>query len=342
MQRWLGILIVGLIAELPTPRTVDSQDVGRGGFPSRPNSEARYAQAREQPEDDAEDRSNPRGATSSEESGPARRFRLTRPSSGFLLTREYPRRALRIELVVDYDRPGTVLDTVGIDAAPVGSFALLITDDEHFQFQVYDPGQRSDIREASGWHVLRSRSRFAPDERHTLDLLLTDEEMALRVDGREQASAVFAATLSGRPLYVGDIPDDDHWGGRYNIHPAMTGEVTVNRIGRAPVPDEEADAAIDDDSRHTGRPDRGRPQAGVSLEPGIDRPGSDYRRFALAEPSPELCRDECAGDTRCRAYTYVRPGIQGETAICWLKAVIPDPIPGEGCVSGVKRRRGED
>ncbi len=28
-------------------------------------------------------------------------------------------------------------------------------------------------------------------------------------------------------LWLGDIPDDDGWGRRYNIHPAMIGTVTV-------------------------------------------------------------------------------------------------------------------
>jgi len=71
-------------------------------------------------------------------------------------------------------------------------------------------------------------------------------------------------------------------------------------------------------------------------EPNTDRPGSDYRSFDLREPRPELCRDACWGEAQCRAFTYVRPGVQGPHARCWLKNVVPPARPNDCCLSGMK------
>jgi hypothetical protein len=71
-------------------------------------------------------------------------------------------------------------------------------------------------------------------------------------------------------------------------------------------------------------------------EPNTDRPGSDYRNFDLRSPQPEQCRDACWSDVQCRAFTYVRPGVQGPHARCWLKNVVPPARPADCCLSGVK------
>ena len=74
----------------------------------------------------------------------------------------------------------------------------------------------------------------------------------------------------------------------------------------------------------------------TSFEHGIDRAGGDYQNFDLPEPRPELCRDACIADSKCRAYTYVKPGIQGAKARCWLKSTVGPARPDGCCVSGVK------
>lgn len=76
------------------------------------------------------------------------------------------------------------------------------------------------------------------------------------------------------------------------------------------------------------------PEAAPPLEYGYDRPGMDYRNFNLGSPNPLLCRQACNGDARCKAYTYVRPGVQGPFARCWLKYGVPAAIPRSWCVSG--------
>ena len=76
---------------------------------------------------------------------------------------------------------------------------------------------------------------------------------------------------------------------------------------------------------------------GQGLEIGIDRPGGDYSSFDLPEANPALCESTCRNDSVCRAFTYVNPGVQGASARCWLKNVVPPQVASNCCVSGVIR-----
>jgi hypothetical protein len=73
-----------------------------------------------------------------------------------------------------------------------------------------------------------------------------------------------------------------------------------------------------------------------NLEYDTNRPGADYRNFELAQADPAICRNECANDSTCRAFTYVKPGVQGAKARCWLKSDVPNASANNCCVSGVK------
>jgi len=88
----------------------------------------------------------------------------------------------------------------------------------------------------------------------------------------------------------------------------------------------------------------GKPKQAVStiasqyvMEQGIDRTGDDYNDFDLASADPKLCADACMGEAKCKAWTYVKPGVQGDSARCWLKDRVPPPLNDENCVSGVKK-----
>jgi hypothetical protein len=69
----------------------------------------------------------------------------------------------------------------------------------------------------------------------------------------------------------------------------------------------------------------------------VDRPGGDYRNFDLSAPSHDACLAACIGDTKCKAYTYVKPGMQGASAHCWLKDSRPYASANGCCVSGIIR-----
>jgi len=66
-----------------------------------------------------------------------------------------------------------------------------------------------------------------------------------------------------------------------------------------------------------------------------DRPGQDYRNFTLSTPDWHACYEACVADTRCQAWTYVRPGVQGSQARCWLKNGVPAAHSDSCCISGV-------
>lgn len=76
--------------------------------------------------------------------------------------------------------------------------------------------------------------------------------------------------------------------------------------------------------------------ARVPMNQNLNLPGKDYRNFDLQEAKPSLCAYACAVDPRCDAYTYVKPGVQGNQARCWLKNAVPQRVSGNCCVSGVK------
>lgn len=73
-----------------------------------------------------------------------------------------------------------------------------------------------------------------------------------------------------------------------------------------------------------------------TMERDTDRSGSDYRDFDLRRAEPEACRAACERESACRAWTYVKPGVQGDLARCWLKDAVPEPGANDCCVSGVK------
>jgi hypothetical protein len=80
--------------------------------------------------------------------------------------------------------------------------------------------------------------------------------------------------------------------------------------------------------------------ASNALEHNTDRPGMDYDNFDLASANPSLCEQACQADPECRAFTYVKPGVQGASARCWLKNGIPEANPSDCCDSGVKGSTG--
>jgi PAN domain len=78
------------------------------------------------------------------------------------------------------------------------------------------------------------------------------------------------------------------------------------------------------------------PRYALTAEFGRDRAGSDYTSFVNPTAAASICQESCINDNRCNAYTYVRPGVQGASAICYLKTVAPASTPNSCCVSGVK------
>ena len=68
---------------------------------------------------------------------------------------------------------------------------------------------------------------------------------------------------------------------------------------------------------------------------GLNLPGSDYRSFDTANDGGAACSATCAGETSCRAWTWVKPGVQGPAAKCWLKNAAPAAVEDLNTNSGV-------
>jgi hypothetical protein len=81
------------------------------------------------------------------------------------------------------------------------------------------------------------------------------------------------------------------------------------------------------------------PASAADAESGIDRPGGDYKNFDLGPSIAGFgpCQSSCESDARCRTWTFVKSGVQGPKARCWLKDSVPSAVRSNCCVSGVSR-----
>nr|HMN84591.1 FAD-binding oxidoreductase [Bauldia sp.] len=113
------------------------------------------------------------------------------------------------------------LDSVGINAAPTGSYSLTVNPDRKVSFQVWQPG----------WTVLTSTQPLGTKD-EIIVVSRTGERVTLTFGGQSTVGTI-KAPLSRDPLWIGDFPGDDSWGANYRIHPAMVGTVRV--VGVAPM-----------------------------------------------------------------------------------------------------------
>jgi hypothetical protein len=77
-------------------------------------------------------------------------------------------------------------------------------------------------------------------------------------------------------------------------------------------------------------------EGSLTYEPDTNRYGDDYKSIDLTNPDPYVCQHACQEDSKCQAYTYVPPGIQGSNAKCWLKNLQPAITSARGLVSGIR------
>ena len=77
---------------------------------------------------------------------------------------------------------------------------------------------------------------------------------------------------------------------------------------------------------------------GGPVEYSIDRYGGDLRNLELPPDSTgNACKAACEADSKCRAWTYLRPGYAGPAARCFLKNQVKPPRRRPCCISGVVR-----
>ncbi len=70
---------------------------------------------------------------------------------------------------------------------------------------------------------------------------------------------------------------------------------------------------------------------------GIDRPWKDYDDFVPKTPDPTLCEERCENESRCVAWSYVKPhSAKGSNARCYLKDAVSEQKEAAHVVSGTK------
>ena len=72
------------------------------------------------------------------------------------------------------------------------------------------------------------------------------------------------------------------------------------------------------------------------FQPNTDRPGNDFVNLAISDA--ESCQEACRTNERCRAWAWVKPGIMGAKARCFLKSPAPAARANRCCTSGVVRK----
>lgn len=79
------------------------------------------------------------------------------------------------------------------------------------------------------------------------------------------------------------------------------------------------------------------PRSGA-FEAFTDRYGGDYRNFEMkTDGSAAACKEACAGDPKCRAWTFARAGYVGNAPRCFLKSEVKPPRRKPCCIAGVER-----
>lgn len=68
---------------------------------------------------------------------------------------------------------------------------------------------------------------------------------------------------------------------------------------------------------------------------GVDMPGNDYSNKPISGNAVD-CQNICNADGSCLAWTWVKPGVQGPQAMCWLKNAVPPSRQNPNTISGIK------
>ena len=123
------------------------------------------------------------------------------------------------------------------------------------------------------------------------------------------------STLSGRSAPDADLPGDARSGPESGVALCEP----TSSAGRMPAPPPVEEELFAETDRTT-------------LENGFDRPGSDYRSFAVPSGNYRTgCQRACQTDGRCQAWTFVKP-----TKICYLKNGLPAKRRDPDMVSGIR------
>lgn len=153
--------------------------------------------------------------------------KLGAPSDSALIASGFPAADSSVYLSFSYSEPGSLLDTVGINAASDGDWALRVEGDSTLMLSLYT--------RSGGWQRIILASRVEPGREYHAVLKVKAGILSSEVYVGEQLlnglSARLAVPPSASPVYAGDFPGDNGWGSGYNIHQGIVGQVALHYLG---------------------------------------------------------------------------------------------------------------
>jgi hypothetical protein len=165
------------------------------------------------------------GSTPTDQANRGAAITLTGGTSSTPGPTSYPTASGALRTRISYTAPGTVLDTVGINAATPGDFALGIDAQGRVSWQIYNPAVTGAHRNTNGWHILTVDRKLKPGQWYAVEAAWGVGGVSLKVGKEWEVHDPAKLKLSGRPIFIGDFPGDESWGAGYNTHQSFTGEV---------------------------------------------------------------------------------------------------------------------
>jgi hypothetical protein len=156
-------------------------------------------------------------------------------ASSYLLLHACPDQDLSAFMSLSYRQPGTVLDTVGINAAPQGAWNMSIDAAGQLSFAIYSPRRTTAFEMGNGWQRYSLPASMHPGREYNLVLDIDNGNLIMILfEGDEEAGYLhetLPCALASSEVYAGDYPLDDDWGQDYNIHPSFQGDLQVLYFG---------------------------------------------------------------------------------------------------------------
>lgn len=149
-------------------------------------------------------------------------YEATRPSDGALYGLPYPVANFELRGTVTATQSGTLMDTVGLNAAAPGAWTLSVEPDFRLSFRVWD---------GATWVQLVTDRSARPGVATTFRFRREQGALSSWLDGAPDRTMPVSIPLSGQPVYLGDFHGDEHWGAGFRIHQGFVGKLAIESFG---------------------------------------------------------------------------------------------------------------
>lgn len=142
--------------------------------------------------------------------------------AGVAMSSQVPAGDFDIRLRLTWNEPGSVLDTVGLNEAKKGSFALNVIPNEHVEFRVWDGGQ---------WVTVDGGQKVAKGVETPVRVVRRGRVVHIETNGTLGPTKDVGVSLTGDRAYLGDFPGDQDWAPPANPKLGFLGRVSVEYVG---------------------------------------------------------------------------------------------------------------